>query len=74
MKKLLVILAAAGLLFAMSSCDKKCTCKTYAAGVVLTESEVVLDKDNTSVKKCSDMNTVATLNGDESTKTGYECK
>jgi len=29
MKKLLVVLAAAGLLFAMSSCKKECTCTSY---------------------------------------------
>ena len=72
MKKVLVILAAAGLLFAMSSCDKTCTCKTFLAGNVITENEVELDKDNTNVKKCSDMNTYVT-DGDGN-KTGLECK
>ncbi|MBQ1733010.1 MAG: hypothetical protein II037_12455, partial [Bacteroidales bacterium] len=60
MKKLLVVLAAAGLLFAMSSCDKTCTCKSFLAGNVVTESEVELDKENTNIKKCSDMNTYVT--------------
>lgn len=75
MKKLLVVLAAAAMLFAMSSCNKTCTCKTYALGnVVATVEDVKIDKDNTNIKKCSDMNTVATVNGDAATKTGVECK
>ncbi len=72
MKKLLVVLAAAGLLFAMSSCDKTCTCKSFLAGNVVTESEVELDKENTNIKKCSDMNTYVTDNNGN--KTGLECK
>ncbi|MBQ2574562.1 MAG: hypothetical protein IKO34_03255 [Bacteroidales bacterium] len=72
MKKLLVVLAAAGLLFAMSSCDKTCTCKSFLGGNVVTESEVELDKDNTNIKKCSDMNTYVTDNNGN--KTGLECK
>ncbi len=74
MKKLLVILAAVAMLFAMTSCDKTCTCKTFAAGNVITETEVTLDKDNTNYKKCSDMNTVVVINENEATKTGLECK
>ena len=72
MKKLLVILAAAALLFAMSSCDKTCTCKAYLGGNVVKEYPVELDKDNTDIKKCSDMNTYVTDN--EGNKTGVECK
>lgn len=72
MKKLLVVLAAAGMLFAMSSCDKTCTCKTFLVGNVVTEYEVELDKENTNIKKCSDMNTYGTDNNGN--KTGLECK
>lgn len=72
MKKVLVILAAAAMMFAMTSCDKTCTCKTYVAGnVVATVEDVTLDKDNENIKKCSDMNTVVTVND---MKNGIECK
>lgn len=53
MKKVLVVLAAIGLLFAMSSCSKKCTCKTYADGDVIMEDEVLVG-GNTGYKNCSD--------------------
>lgn len=53
MKKVLVILAAAGLLIAMSSCTKKCTCKTYADGEVIMEDEVLVG-GNTGYKNCAD--------------------
>ncbi len=72
MKKLLVVLAAVAMLFAMSSCDKKCTCKTFLGGNVVKEAEVELDKENTNIKKCSDMNTYVTDNNGN--KTGIECK
>lgn len=53
-----------------TSCNKKCTCKTYLNGVVMTTSEdVELDKD--SYKKCSDMNTIVTVSDK---KNGMECK
>lgn len=73
MKKLLVLLAAAGLLFAFSSCDKTCTCKTFLLGNVTSETEVTLDKDNTNLKKCSDMNTVV-QGAEGELKSGLECK
>jgi len=67
MKKLLVVLAAAGLLFAMSSCNKTCTCKTYAAGIVTyTQEDMEIDKG----KKCADYTKIIT----EDPKTGVECK
>ena len=40
MKKVLVILAAAGMLFAMSSCSKECKCKTYVDGEMKHENTV----------------------------------
>jgi len=51
-----------------TSCNKKCTCKTYAAGVVVTTTEdVELDKD--TYKKCSDLNTYS-----EALSTGVKCE
>ena len=40
MKKVLVILAAAGLLFAMSSCSKDCKCKYYVDGDMRSEKTI----------------------------------
>lgn len=70
MKKIVLALAAIAMVALFTtSCNKKCTCKTYAAGVVVTTAEdVELDKD--SYKKCSDMNTVVTI---AEKKTGLEC-
>ena len=69
MKKLLLALAVVATVACFSSCNKKCTCKTYALGVVVsTQDEVELDKD--SYKKCSDMNTVVTT---DNKKNGIEC-
>jgi len=69
MKKLLIVLAAAGMLFAMSSCKKTCTCTVTVAGVT-TSTEVNLDdyKDQ-DVKKCSDLGS-ANIPG----FANYECK
>lgn len=69
MKKVLVILAAAGMLFAMSSCSKTCTCTATVAGVS-TSTEVNLDdyKDQ-DIKKCSDLGS-AHISG----LANYECK
>jgi hypothetical protein len=71
MKKLLIILAAVGLLFAMSSCDKKCTCKTYKDGKVTNTHTYEIDKD--SDKKCSDYagSLIVEVDGK---KNGVECK
>ena len=69
MKKVMAIFGAALLLAGVAtSCNKKCECKTYLAGVVTSTTELELDKD--SYKKCSDMNTVIEVNG---TKNGIEC-
>ncbi len=70
MKKIVCIAAACLLVAGLStSCNKNCTCKTYAAGVVVTTTEnVELDRD--SYKKCSDMNTVTMI---LDKKTGIEC-
>lgn len=71
MKKVVLALAAVAVVacFSLTSCNKKCTCKTYVLGVVTSTTEdVELDKD--SYKKCSDMNTIVTLDGK---KNGMEC-
>jgi hypothetical protein len=69
MKKVMAIFGAALLLAGVAtSCNKKCECKTYLAGVVTSTTELELDKD--SYKKCSDMNAVIDING---TKNGIEC-
>lgn len=69
MKKIVLAIAAVAMVACLASCNKKCTCKTYIGGVVMSTAEdVELDKD--SYKKCSDMNTVAMING---TKNGLEC-
>lgn len=69
MKKLLLVLLAIVLTAAVStSCNKKCTCKEYAAGVVVaTQEDVELDRD--TYKKCSDLDTYS-----ESISTGLKCK
>ncbi len=73
MKRIIGILALVACVAAFTtSCNKKCTCKTYAAGVVVsTQEDVELDKD--TYKKCSDLNTFVTDSNGEN-KTGLECK
>lgn len=69
MKKIVLALAAVAMVACMASCNKHCTCKTYAAGVVVnTQEDVELDKD--TYKKCSDMTALAIANP----KTGVECE
>lgn len=70
MKKVVLALAAVAVVacFSLTSCNKKCTCKTYAAGVVVqTTEDVELDRD--TYKKCSDLNTIVLADP----KTGMEC-
>ena len=67
MKKVMAIFGAALLLAGVAtSCNNKCECKTYVAGVVTGTTEMELDKG----KKCADYTTIIT----EDPKTGYECK
>lgn len=69
MKKFLIALAAVATVACMVSCNKTCTCKTYAAGVVVsTQEDIELDKD--TYKKCSDLNAIALSDP----KTGVECE
>lgn len=69
MKKLLLVLTGVVLVACVStSCNKKCTCKEYAAGVVIaTQEDVELDRD--TYKKCSELNTYS-----ETLKTGLKCE
>lgn len=66
MKKVLCI-CAAGLIIATlaTSCNKKCECKTYVAGVVTTTTTIEVEKG----KKCADY-----TNYSEDLQTGLQCK
>lgn len=67
MKKVLCVCAAALVLaFFSTSCNKKCTCKTYTAGVVVKTYEIELDKG----QKCADYTGLIV----EDPKTGVECR
>ena len=66
MKKIVLALAVIATVACFSSCNKKCTCKTYVAGVVTaTDEDIEIDKD----KKCKDYTAIIT----EDPKTGVEC-
>lgn len=54
----------------MASCKKTCTCTTYLADEVVSTTEDI-ELDGTNYKKCSDLNTIITMDGK---KTGNECK
>ncbi|MBR6160382.1 MAG: hypothetical protein IKQ75_00775 [Bacteroidales bacterium] len=67
MKKVLCICAAGLMIAALStSCNKKCECKAYAAGVVTATTTQEVEKG----KKCSDY----TILVSEDPKSGIECK
>lgn len=69
MKKVVLALAVIAAAASFSSCNKTCTCKTYAAGIVVGEpQEVELDRD--TYKKCSDLNKIIIADP----KTGVECQ
>ena len=69
MKKIILALAVIATVACFSSCNKHCTCKVYAAGVVVeTREDVELDKD--TYKKCSDKNQIDMTLG----KTRVECE
>lgn len=70
MKKILVVLAAVAFVATMASCKKTCTCTTYLADEVVSTTEDI-ELDGTNFKKCSDLNTIITMDGK---KTGNECK
>ena len=71
MKKVVLALAAVAMVACLASCNKNCTCKTYAAGVVVSTAEDV-ELDGDTYKKCSDMNNVANIEGVG--KSGLECE
>ena len=67
MKKVMAIFGAALLLAGVAtSCNKKCECKTYVAGVVTKTTTQEIDKDQT----CADYTQLIT----EDPKTGIEGK
>lgn len=69
MKKVVLALAVIATVACFSSCNKNCTCKTYAAGVVMgNPEEIELNKD--VYKKCSDMTKIIVADP----KTGLECE
>lgn len=73
MKKVLVVLAAAAMLFAMASCSE-CTCKSYVNDEYVENSEVTFDKDDlhaAGVDKCSDLNKKVEVLG---VKTEVKCR
>ena len=71
MKKVLVILAAAGLLFAMSSCSNECKCKRYVDGDLKSETTITKeDMESLGFEKCKDMNSTIELLG---VKTEVKC-
>lgn len=68
MKKVFLSLAAIAAVACMASCNKVCTCETYAAGVLIsTEEDIVLDKD--SYNSCDELSAIVI----ESPKTGIKC-
>lgn len=73
MKKVFLALALVATVACFSSCNKKCNCLVYVAGVS-TEEEFTLDelneKFNTDYKKCSDLNNVVEVMG---VKAGTDC-
>lgn len=64
MKKVLVVLAAAGMLVAMSSCSKDCKCKYYVDGDMKSEKTISKeDMESLGYEKCKDMNSTVDLLG-----------
>lgn len=69
MKKVLVLLSAVAFVACFTSCNKTCTCKTYADGIVITTDDDVEVEEG---KKCADMSHYTT--SEDGNKTGVECK
>lgn len=75
MKKIFLALAAIVTVACFASCDKTCSCTTYAGGSS-TESEFDLQElqdkyPDLNIKKCSDLNTKVEVAG---IAAGMECK
>ncbi len=66
MKKIVLALAVIATVACFSSCNKKCECKTYLDGAVVTTNEMEVE----SGKKCKDYTALLT----EDPKNGVECK
>lgn len=66
MKKIFLAFAVIAMVAGLSSCNKKCECKSYAGGVVGATEEIEVE----SGKKCKDYTTIII----EDPKTGVECK
>lgn len=60
MKKVLLAVATVAFIFGMASCDKKCHCKTYVNGEVVSENDFEIDDDVD--KKCSDFTATTEIN------------
>lgn len=71
MKKILVVLAAVAFVATLASCKKTCTCTGYVNGVAVAESAEEIELDGTNYKKCSELNSVITVDGKE---TGTKCE
>ena len=77
MKKVFLALAAIAMVAAFTSCKKVCNCTTYVADDEGTTYEYTVSQLNDlfpdiEVKKCTDVNTVETL--EIVGKNGTECK
>jgi hypothetical protein len=70
MKKVLLALAVIATVACFSSCKKTCSCTTYAAGSVVSTTEVDLSKYE-GVKKCSDL---PLNNYSTAAQTGIKCE
>ena len=63
MKKVFAILAVAGMLVGMASCNKVCKCTVTTAGISLKTEIDITDYPDPNVKKCSDLNASETEMG-----------
>lgn len=70
MKKVFLALAVIATVACLSSCKKTCTCTTYAAGAVVTTTEVSLENYE-GVKKCSEL---PLNNYSTALETGIKCE
>ena len=69
MKKVFLALGVIATVACFTSCQKTCTCKTYANGVLVSTQEDVEVSDG---KKCSDLNAI--IIEDEAHLTGTKCR
>ncbi|MBQ9639341.1 MAG: hypothetical protein IJV22_07290 [Bacteroidales bacterium] len=62
MKKVVLVLGVAAMMFGMASCSKTCKCTYTVAGISATQHDIDIS-DNDDVKKCKDLNDSFTVNG-----------